>query len=41
MKSQDSFWRIIQFNYSQHEIFALVMWAAELERLETRRRVAR
>ena len=37
MQSQDSFWRIIKFNYSQHEIFALVLWAAELERLEAER----
>lgn len=37
-----TFWQIIQANYTQHEIFALVQWAGELERLEAeKRRLAR
>lgn len=33
-QKQDSFWRIIQANYTQHEIFLYIQWAAELARLE-------
>ena len=40
---EQEFWRIITdpANYSVDELVSLALWAAELERLETRRRVAR